>query len=294
MQEPNKALTAVWAFITLLPLPALLAHAYPSLVGVAFLLQAAFFFGSGYLLSGALGYGSAFVGVLAIAAAQLGLRFAALGSFGLWWATIALDLSAALGGALLWRWRVRHYGADFHFDLIAPWYERFIHPQDPTPLLEDLRLTPEDKVLDVGGGTGRVAQFLTSARQVVVADISVAMLRMAHKKDGVQAVASRSEELPFPEATFERVVMVDALHHVFEQRRTALEMWRVLASGGRLVIEEPDFTHPWVKVLAMWEKSMLMRSHFLTPEAIAAFFPPEARVEIVRRGWIGHIIVTKP
>jgi len=40
--------------------------------------------------------------------------------------------------------------------------------------------------------------------------------------------------------SFDRVLMVDALHHVVNQAETICELYRVLKPGGRLVIEEPD------------------------------------------------------
>ncbi len=66
--------------------------------------------------------------------------------------------------------------------------------------------------------------------------------------------------------------MVDALHHVFNQRQTLAELWRVLAPGGRIVIIEPDIHKFAVKLIAVAEKILLMRSHFLPGEKIAALF----------------------
>ncbi|NPA93264.1 MAG: methyltransferase domain-containing protein [Chloroflexi bacterium] len=293
MRRPSRFLVALWFVLTLLPLPALLNQRAPGWSGIAFLLQVVLFLGVGYLGSGSLGYGTALVSTMVLGLGQLTLRRVWLGNWGFWWATLGIDLAAAFVGALLWRWREEHYGADFHFDLIAPWYERLIHPQDPTRLLEALQLTPESRVLDAGGGTGRVAQFLQPAQQLVVADLSVGMLRYAKEKPGVQAVAALTEQLPFPPATFDRIVMVDALHHVFQQEKSVQELWRVLAPGGRLIIEEPDFNLPIIKALALGEKILLMRSHFLKPEEIAALLPPEAHVEITSQSGMAHIIATK-
>ncbi len=293
MKKTPLWLTLLWFALALLPLAAWLnAHA-PQWAGIAFLVQVAVFFGVGYLGSASLGHGTALLATLLLAAGQLGVRQWWLGNIGFWWATLAVDLAASLAGALLWRWRQEHYGADFHFDLIAPWYERLIHPQDPARLLEALQLTPESRVLDAGGGTGRVAQFLQPARQLVVADLSVGMLRYAQEKPHVQAVAALTEQMPFPDGTFDRIVMVDALHHVFEQAKSVRELWRVLAPGGRMIIEEPDFNLPIIKALALGEKLLLMRSHFLYPKEIAALLPPEARVEITSEHGMAHIIVTK-
>ncbi len=62
--------------------------------------------------------------------------------------------------------------------------------------------------------------------------------------------------------------MVDALHHVLDSRQTAGELWRVLKAGGKIVIEEPDIRKFAVKLVAIAEKLLLMRSHFLSASAI--------------------------
>ncbi len=158
-----------------------------------------------------------------------------------------------------------------HFGFLAPFYERFIRARLSGELQAHLALAPDCRVLDAGGGTGRVAQLLLGAvRSVVVADASLGMLREAGQKDGLQPVGAEIEGLPFPDETFERVVMVDALHHVRNQRETVVEMLRVLKPGGRLVIEEPDIDTFAVKLVALAEKLVLMRSHFLSGEEIQA------------------------
>ncbi len=292
MRRPSFWITLLWLAITLPPWAVWWAQAAPAWTAVAWLLHAALFFGVGYVVSGRWGYGTALLTTLALNVAQ-GLELWA-GHRGWLWILVPTALVSALFGALLWRWRVDHYGADVHFDLIAPWYERFIHPQHPERLLAALELRPSHRVLDVGGGTGRVAQFLKPARLVVVADLSVAMLRFAQRKKGIHPTAALAEALPFAPGSFERVVMVDALHHLFDQRDAVAELWRVLAPGGRLIIEEPDLAHPFVKGIAIWEKAMLMRSHFLRPEAIAALLPPEAEIRITRQRGIAHVIADKP
>jgi demethylmenaquinone methyltransferase/2-methoxy-6-polyprenyl-1,4-benzoquinol methylase len=98
------------------------------------------------------------------------------------------------------------------------------------------------------------------------------MLRQAVGKDGLQPANAFAEWLPFPTGSFDRILMVDALHHVADQVRTARELMRVLAPGGRLVIEEPDIVHFPVKVVALAEKIALMQSHFLHPRRIQVLF----------------------
>lgn len=182
-----------------------------------------------------------------------------------------------------------------HFGILAPFYERFIPARVPEKLMALVDVPADGVVLDAGGGTGRVAQFLRDKTgQVLVADQSMEMLKEARKKDGVQSVCSHTESIPFADSCFDRIIMVDALHHVADQVDTAEELWRILQPGGRIVIEEPDVRSLEVKLIALAEKLALMRSHFLTPPQIARLFgAPDARVRVEADGLTAWIIVEK-
>jgi demethylmenaquinone methyltransferase/2-methoxy-6-polyprenyl-1,4-benzoquinol methylase len=156
-----------------------------------------------------------------------------------------------------------------HFDFLASIYDRVIPPPDPAQLQSLLRLPADGWLLDAGGGTGRVSATVTSLVDgVVISDLSLRMLRQAQAKRGLVPVRAHAERLPFPDACFQRVLVVDALHHFCDQREAVADLVRVLAPGGRLVIEEPDATRFAVKLVALAEKLALMRSRFHTPEAI--------------------------
>ena len=182
-----------------------------------------------------------------------------------------------------------------HFGILAPIYELFIKPKDPEFLSEVLDLPVDGALLDAGGGTGRVAQFMVGkAQRIVVADLSCQMLAVAKGKDQVYGVCTPTESLPFPDSAFERIMMVDALHHVIHQQETINEMWRLLAPGGRIVIEEPDIRSFGVKLVALGEKLLLMRSHFLSPDRICEMFRfTNAVVEIQNDGANAFISVEK-
>jgi len=169
-----------------------------------------------------------------------------------------------------------------HFSFIAPYYDRLIPAGSRQKLLELLALNPQHRVLDAGGGTGRIARILREyARQVVVADMSLGMLREASEKGALLPVNSFTECLPFRAESFDRIVMVDTLHHIANQAITIQEIWRVLKPGGWIVIEEPDIRTIPVKLLALGEKIMLMRSHFLSAEHIAGLFDfPTAQINL--------------
>lgn len=160
-----------------------------------------------------------------------------------------------------------------HFALFAPFYDRMFANLDHDRLKSLLDLPVEGRILDAGGGTGRVAQTLSGlAGQIVVADESAAMLRVADGKSGIDAVGARAQRLPFADASFQRVILVDAFHHLGDQRAAAKELWRVLAPSGRLVIEDPDIRRLPVKLLALAERVAMMRSRFLTPDSMGEMF----------------------
>ncbi len=162
-----------------------------------------------------------------------------------------------------------------HFGFLAPFYDRLLPYREDGFLQELANLPQRGKILDAGGGTGRVASTLVrDGLQVVVMDFSFKMLSQAAAK-GLRTTCAATEHLPFAQDTFDRILVVDAFHHLADQRQTAVELWRVLRPGGRIVILEPDIERLAVRVLALGEKLALMRSHFLRLAQIQALFPFE-------------------
>ena len=158
-----------------------------------------------------------------------------------------------------------------HFDLLAPIYDLVIPPPDPARLRHLLRLPTDGRMLEAGGGTGRVSsRLLPLVGTLVINDLSAPMLKEAQQKGALQPVQSYVERLPFPDGSFERVFAVDALHHFNDHDTAVGELLRVLGEGGRLVIEEPDIRRFPVKVVALLEKLALMNSHFLSEDKILA------------------------
>lgn len=156
-----------------------------------------------------------------------------------------------------------------HFDHLAVVYDRLLGRPKFAVLRDLLRLPISGLMLDEGGGTARASYPLRShVGRVVVADISLPMLKQARRKGRLWTVKSDAECLPFYNGCFERVLVVDAFHHFADQERCLEEISRVLKKGGSLVIEEPDVRRWPVKVAALAEKLLLMRSRFLPPPLI--------------------------
>jgi len=158
-----------------------------------------------------------------------------------------------------------------HFDLIARFYDRVFHFLGSERLMGLLQTQPGERILDIGGGTGRVSQTFGDDYVVVVCDPSWGMLREARQKQLI-VCCGLAEHLPFADDAFDRIVMVDTFHHLRDQHAAAKETLRVLRPGGRLVIEEPDIRRWAVKLIALGERLLLMRSRFYSIADMARAF----------------------
>ena len=86
------------------------------------------------------------------------------------------------------------------------------------------------RILEVGGGSGNFKLF---APDTISSDILPA--------PWLDLVCD-AQQLPFADASFGNIVMVDVLHHIASPLRFLKEATRVLRPGGRLICCEPAIT----------------------------------------------------
>jgi demethylmenaquinone methyltransferase/2-methoxy-6-polyprenyl-1,4-benzoquinol methylase len=183
-----------------------------------------------------------------------------------------------------------------HFDIVGPIYDHVFGRHVDHEIVEHAQVIPGQFVLDVAGGTGRVSiLFKERQAKVFLVDTAPGMLAKAQEKGLHYLSLGESERLPYTSGAFDRVIIVDALHHVADQQATLREMWRVLAPNGKLIIEEPDVRHFAVKLIRLGEKLLLMRSHFLAPDQIvelAGSLQPAGVTVAAEKGNV-WVIITK-
>ena len=164
---------------------------------------------------------------------------------------------------------------DWLFHCLAPFYDKLIPRPQVDRLNNLLNLPPNGYLLDVGGGTGRVSYHLAGGgTQVVVCDMNPGMLKQVKRKKKLLPLQADGSKLPFPEDTFDGILVVDALHHFLKPEITVREMLRVLKPGKRLLIEEQDIQRAFIKLVRFSEKLVGLHSRFLTPGEISALFSP--------------------
>jgi SAM-dependent methyltransferase len=93
------------------------------------------------------------------------------------------------------------------------------------------------RVAEVGCGTGHwIEVFHASAIPVVGIDASAGMLQISRARlPGAPLIRARAEALPFLTSTFDRLFLVNALHHFSDPDAFFHDARRLLADGGGLL-----------------------------------------------------------
>lgn len=112
-----------------------------------------------------------------------------------------------------------------------------------------LRLRAGERLLDAGCGEGRhLFGALESGARVVGLDLDMESLRRARPRLQARArergrpsglVRGDALRLPFPDASFDKIICSEVMEHVHDYRGAAAELARVLRPGGVLAVTIP-------------------------------------------------------
>ena len=103
------------------------------------------------------------------------------------------------------------------------------------------------RLLDIGGGFGRLSEFYDRFKQVVLLDYSTSLLRQAQDRLGrdrqMVYVAASFYQMPFLAGAFDAAMMVRVIHHVEDVPTLLGQVGQILADDGMFVLEFASKRH---------------------------------------------------
>lgn len=183
-------------------------------------------------------------------------------------------------------------GDAWFFDWFAPVYDRLMPAADRTAVIDGLERGSIDveTVIDLAGGSGRIARELADEYDVTVFDVSRPMLQQA-RRHGLDGVRSDATQLSVRDEAIDGIVMADAYHHLSDPAGVLAEGVRVLRPGGVFVVR--DFNPATIrgKGIEIGERLLGWPCAFRTPGGLAADLETAGFDAFVLEGGFDYTVV---
>ena len=103
----------------------------------------------------------------------------------------------------------------------------------------------QQRILDLGCGTGKMLQFLQDWGQPIGADVDRSAVVFCRQRGCQAIVHCAAEALPFVDGSMNAITAFDLLEHVVDDGRVLGEAHRVCRTGGKFVASVPAFSFLW-------------------------------------------------
>ena len=141
------------------------------------------------------------------------------------------------------------------------YYDRYWSPGGsypggaPSPQLRkalEQEVGPTSRVLDFGCGDGRsIGRWLADrAQSYLGTDISAIAVESCHELGLEAAVVDSEASIPLDDASIDTAVAIEVLEHLLEPLTCVIELRRVIAPGGTLIVTTPNVAY-WRRRLGM-------------------------------------------
>lgn len=156
------------------------------------------------------------------------------------------------------------------FDRVFEKYDRFIEIMNfdkSEEIKEMLDLRGDEIVLDIGGGTGKLAEYLGDhCKKAYVLDESLGMLSKVKEGKNIIPVLGDALDTDFDSESVDVITVSDVLHHIENQDKLIGEVHRLLKKGGKLVVLDFERSHFKTRILGMFEYILFGKLYYRTGE----------------------------
>lgn len=115
------------------------------------------------------------------------------------------------------------------------------YPNHENRVKSILPLISDGMILEIGCGTGKSYEFIKQhVRKIVHIDINMNSLKKAKQRGLTNLYLADGYYLPFKHNSFDQVLLIGTMHHIFDHVKLFEEIYRVLKKSGTILIYEPN------------------------------------------------------
>ncbi|MBU3918616.1 methyltransferase domain-containing protein [Patescibacteria group bacterium] len=136
---------------------------------------------------------------------------------------------------------------------------------------KEMVLNKGEKVLDVGGGTGKVAKEIVDLfdAEVTILDSCESMLKRVKNHPCINIIRGDIEKNALKDKSFDVILCIDTLHHLSNPKLGLEQMYRILKPGGTIFIQDFDITKIRTRILNFIEEYFLGEpANFYSPQEL--------------------------
>jgi len=144
----------------------------------------------------------------------------------------------------------------FVYDFIQWVFGRQIIDNILEKAYEKMNISPDARILDLGGGTGLNRPLVKNINKYICLDLDFKKLRKSQaKKEKIDQVLADAIRIPLKENSIDLLLLTAVTHHISDELLPGLlsEVHRVLTPGGQFLLYDPIYLRNNVLGTFFWK-----------------------------------------